>query len=249
VCPYLEKFGIFPFFEMILRKVIIQRMDILYSDTSLLIVNKPAGIPVLPDGWDKDAPYLLQLLEEQFSNPSTGSGHWLWVVHRLDKITSGVMVFARTAEAHRALSIQFEKHEAQKVYHAICVGIPKWDEHIARHKLRTNIGHSHRTVVDNGKGKPTETQFKLLNRYPAGYGLLECTLMTGRMHQIRVHASALGFPLLADKLYGAPPTDLIARPALHALSLTLTHPETGQRLTFTAPYPEDFVQALKSIGH
>jgi RluA family pseudouridine synthase len=215
-------------------------MDILYSDPALLIINKPAGIPVLPDGWDKDAPYLVQLLKEQFSP--------LFVVHRLDKITSGVMVFARTAEAHRALSIQFEQHEAQKVYHAICVGLPKWDEHTARHKLRTNIGHSHRTVVDNGKGKPTETQFKLLQRYPVGYGLLECTLMTGRMHQIRVHASALGYPLLADKLYGAPPTNLIARPALHALTLTLTHPETGQRLTFEAPYPADFAQVLKSIS-
>jgi RluA family pseudouridine synthase len=221
-------------------------MDILYSDSALLIINKPAGIPVLPDGWDKDAPYLVQLLKEQFSP--------LFVVHRLDKITSGVMVFAQTAEAHRALSIQFERHEAQKVYHAICMGIPKWDEHTARHKLRTNVGHSHRTVVDNGHGKPTETHFKLIKRYPGpapadSYGLLECTLMTGRMHQIRVHASALGYPLLADKFYGAPPTDLIARPALHALTLTLTHPETSQRLTFEAPYPEDFSQAIARLEH
>jgi tRNA pseudouridine32 synthase / 23S rRNA pseudouridine746 synthase len=222
-------------------------MDMLYSDSALLIVNKPAGIPVLPDGWDLDAPYLVQQLKQLFSP--------LFVVHRLDKVTSGVMVFARTAEAHRALSIQFERHTAQKVYHAICVGLPQWDEHTARHKLRTNVGHSHRTVVDNGHGKPTETHFKLIKRYPGstasaeGYGLLECTLMTGRMHQIRVHASALGYPLLADKLYGAPPTDLIARPALHALKLMLTHPETGQRLTFEAPYPEDFSQAIAGLEH
>jgi RluA family pseudouridine synthase len=214
-------------------------MDILHSDSSLLIINKPAGIPVLPDGWDKTAPYLLQLLQEQFGR--------LWVVHRLDKITSGVMVFAHTAEAHRALSIQFERHEAQKVYHAICMGLPRWEEHTARHKLRTDVGHNHRTVVDNGKGKPAETHLRVLKRYPGGYALLECTLLTGRMHQIRVHAAALGHPLLADTLYGAPTTHLIARPALHALTLTLNHPETGERLTFEAPYPPDFNQALRKV--
>lgn len=215
-------------------------MEILHLDNSLLIVNKPAGIPVLPDGWDADAPYLLRQCEEQFGR--------LWVVHRLDKITSGVMVFARTAEAHQLLNRQFEQHQAQKVYHAISVGVPKWDEHTAKHKLRINVGHSHRTVVDNGQGKPAETRFKVLKRY-TGYSLLESTPATGRTHQIRVHAYALGFPLLADLLYSAPPTDLIARPALHAISLTITHPESGERLAFSAPYPEDFVLALGKLEH
>jgi len=214
-------------------------MEIIYSDPDLLIVNKPAGIPVLPDGWDKDAPYLVRLLQEQFSP--------LWVVHRLDKITGGVIAFARTAEAHRALNIQFERHEAQKVYHAVCAGLPPWEEHVARHKLRLNVGHSHRTVVDNGRGIPAETAFKVIARY-ADSALLECRPTTGRTHQIRVHAYALGYPLLGDSLYSAPPTDLIARPAHHALSLTLTHPQTGQRMTFEAPYPADFIHALKSVG-
>lgn len=214
-------------------------MDILHVDSSLLIVNKPAGMPVLPDGWDADAPYLVKLLEEQFAK--------LWVVHRLDKVTSGVMVFARTAEAHKALNRQFEKHETEKVYHALSNGEPEWSEHTARHKLRVNVGHSHRTVVDHAKGKPTETAFKVIKRWP-GYGLLECHPATGKTHQIRVHAYALGYPLVGDTLYSAPPTDLIDRPALHALSLTITHPESGQRITFEAPYPDDFANALRKLG-
>jgi RluA family pseudouridine synthase len=215
-------------------------MDVLYSDPALLIVNKPAGIPILPDGWDRDAPYLLKLHEEQYGR--------LWVVHRLDKVTSGVMVFACTAEAHRALNMQFERREAQKVYHAICNGAPKWDEHVARHPLRVNVGHSHRTMVDHRRGKASETRFKVLKRYN-GYGLLESTPATGRTHQIRVHAYALGHPLAGDLLYSAPPTDLISRPALHAFSLTLIHPVSGERLTFEAPYPEDFVTAINIMAY
>jgi RluA family pseudouridine synthase len=218
--------------------LIMERMNILYQDDALLVIDKPAGMPVLPDGWEPDAPYLVKLLEQLYGR--------LWVVHRLDKVTSGVMVLARTAESHRALSMQFERSEAQKVYHAICIGAPAWDEHTARHRLRVNVGHSHRTVVDNSQGKPAETHFKVLKRY-TDYGLLESRPATGRTHQIRVHAYALGHPLLGDILYSAPKTDLIARPALHAFSLTITHPVTNERLTFTAPYPPDFTTALAVI--
>ena len=213
-------------------------MNILYSDEAIIVLDKPAGIPVLPDGWEKDSSYLVKLLEEQFGK--------IYIVHRLDKTTSGVMVFARTAEAHRALNIQLEKHQAQKIYHAIAIGNPKWDERIAKHPLRVDVGHKHRTMVDDRNGKPSETRFKVLKRYPA-HTLLEAELMTGRTHQIRVHAYALGHPLLGDILYSAPETDIIARPALHAYSLTFTHPQTDERLTFAAPYPPDFEHALEKI--
>jgi RluA family pseudouridine synthase len=213
-------------------------MSIIYSDEQILVVNKPAGISVLNEGWDKEAPYLVKVLEEQHGK--------IWVVHRLDKLTSGVMVVARTAEAHRALNIQFDKHEAEKIYHAIVVGVPAWGEKIARHPLRVNVGHKHRTMVDNKNGKGSETRFKVLKRYPANV-LLEARPMTGRTHQIRVHAYALGYPLLGDVLYSAPESEIIARPALHAYSLSFTHPETKKRLTFTAGYPEDFKQALEKI--
>jgi 23S rRNA pseudouridine1911/1915/1917 synthase len=156
------------------------------------------------------------------------------------------MVFARTAQAHRDLSLQFEKHTAEKVYHAVVVGVPAWDEKIAKHPLRVDVGHKHRTAVDLRAGKPSETRFKILERY-AAYSLIQAQIMTGRTHQIRVHAYALGYPLLGDALYGAPETDFIARPALHAYGLTILNPENGQRTTFTAPYPSDFSEALKHL--
>ena len=187
---------------------------------------------------EKDAPYLVRMLEEKYEQ--------IWVVHRIDKITSGVIVFALPAEAHRSLNIQFEKHEVEKVYHALVNGLPKWEEKITKFPLRVNVGHKHRTMVDNRNGVRSETRFKLLERYQAS-ALVEASPMTGRTHQIRVHAYALGHPLLGDILYSAPETDLIARPALHAYSLTLRHPETGKSLTFQADYPNDFMNALRLL--
>ncbi|MBN8583035.1 MAG: RluA family pseudouridine synthase [Anaerolineae bacterium] len=213
-------------------------MHILFADEHILIVNKPADLSVLPEGWEKDAPYLVRMLEEKYEK--------IWVVHRIDKITSGVIVFALTAEAHRSLNIQFEKHEVEKVYHALVNGLPKWEEKITKFPLRINVGHKHRTMVDNRNGVRSETRFKLLERYQAS-ALVEASPMTGRTHQIRVHAYALGHPLLGDILYSAPETDLITRPALHAYSLTLRHPETGKSLTFQADYPNDFMNALRLL--
>ena len=206
-------------------------MNILHIDDHIIILDKPAGLSVLPEGWDKDATFLVKQLEAEFGKP--------WVVHRLDKITSGVMVFARTAEAHRDLSMQFENHQVEKIYHAILNGIPKWDEHTARHSLTANVGRNHRTVLDDRAGKRSATRFRVLETLRAT-SLLEAIPETGRTHQVRVHAALLGHPLLGDTLYGAPSTNLIARPALHALSLTFTHPSTRERLTFRAEYAEDF---------
>ena len=219
-------------------------MKILHKGEHLLVVDKPAGLPVLPDGWEKDAPYLVKMLEEEYGK--------VWIVHRLDKSTSGVMVFARDADTHRALNMQFENHQAEKVYHAIVQGNPKWDEKIAKHPLRANVGHKHRTMVDDKNGKPSETRFRILKRYQArpeqgleDVALIEAKPMTGRTHQIRVHAYALGHPLLGDMLYGAEETEIIARPALHAYSLTIE--ANGERKIFKASYPDDFRAALEAL--
>lgn len=211
-------------------------MKIIHVDEHILVVDKPAGLPVLPDGWDKDAPYLVKMLEEQYGK--------VFIVHRLDKVTSGVMVFARDAETHRALNLQFENRETEKVYHAILEGNPKWAEKVARYPLRANVGHKHRTMADNKNGKPSETRFKVIKRWQAA-ALVEAKPMTGRTHQVRVHAYASGHPLLGDLLYGASETDLIARPALHAYSLTIEL--NGIRNAFVAPYPDDFRMTLESL--
>ena len=131
-------------------------MKILFQDQQLIAIDKPAGLSVLPDGWEKDSEYLVKILEEQYDK--------VFIVHRLDKITSGVMVFARDAETHRALNIQFENHDAQKTYHAIVEGNPKWEEKVAKHPLRANVGHKHRTMVDDRNGKPSETRFRVIKR-------------------------------------------------------------------------------------
>ena len=226
-------------------------MEIIYKDEHILVINKPAGLSVLPEGWEPDAPYLVKSLEEEYEK--------IWVVHRLDKFTSGVLVFALNSEAHRALNIQFEKHEVEKVYRAITVGAPPWKERITKFPLRVNVGHKHRTMVDNKKGVRAETKFKVLNwnssitdeLYLAddakGMALVEARPMTGRTHQIRVHAYALGYPLLGDTLYSSPETDIIARPALHAYSLSFNHPVSNERVSFTAPYPTDFKKALERL--
>ena len=213
-------------------------MNIIHLDENIIVINKPAGLPVLPDGWEKDSEYLVKMLEEKYNK--------IFIVHRLDKITSGVMVFARDAETHRALNTQFEKHEAQKVYHAIVEGNPRWEEKVTKFPLHANVGHKHRTIVDDKNGKPSETRFKILKRYQASAWVVALP-MTGRTHQIRVHASALGHPLLGDILYGAKETNKIPRPALHAYSLTFTHPFSNERVTFQAEHPRDFATTLKLL--
>lgn len=209
-----------------------------FVDEHILVINKPAGLSVLPEGWDKGASYLVKELEEKFNK--------IWVVHRIDKITSGIILFALNAEAHRSLNIQFEKHEVEKKYHALVNGEPKWSEKVTKFPLRVNVGHKHRTMVDDRNGVKSETRFKLMEQYQLS-AMVEAMPMTGRTHQIRVHAYALGHPLLGDVLYSAPESKIISRPALHAFSLTFSHPVTGNRVSFQADYADDFQYAVSLL--
>ncbi|HBX70093.1 MAG TPA: RluA family pseudouridine synthase [Chloroflexi bacterium] len=205
---------------------------ILHSDSNLLVIDKPAGVLSIPDGYDHTVPYLGRLLEPAYGR--------LWVVHRLDKETSGVMVFARTPEAHKALSTQFSTHQVSKIYHAIIEGQPEWDDTLLDLPLRANVGRRNRTTVDIGEGKQARTLFRVLERY-TGFALLEASPYTGRTHQIRAHLFDLGFSILSDPLYGAGLiSPFIGRLALHARTLSFWHPFSGEMLTFEAPYPDDF---------
>jgi tRNA pseudouridine32 synthase/23S rRNA pseudouridine746 synthase len=228
---------------------------VLHIDEALLVVNKPAGLPTLPDGYQAGAPYLVGLLQEAFGR--------LWVVHRLDRETSGVLVLARTAEAHRGLNVQFQEREIAKIYHALVVGKPAWDERTVKLPLRADGDRRHRTVVDRVDGKPSTTGCRVLSRL-GDYTLIEARPKTGRPHQIRAHLAAEHLPLVGDLLYASQGGGLqgdsgaalrrllvdaapLARLGLHALALTLEHPASGATVTFEAPYPPDFAAALARL--
>lgn len=226
---------------------------ILWSDDSILAVNKPAGLRTIRDGYNPEIPYLPRILEQQFGR--------VWVVHRLDKDTSGVILFARTAEVHKALNTQFEQRETRKEYHAILSGIPTWEEVEIGLPLRVDGDRRHRTVIDHQSGKPAETTVRVLQ--PLGvFSLAAAFPHTGYTHQIRAHLAALGLPLLGDPLYKSLEPETLAhrrareiasglpiqRTALHARQISFVHPANGTPLTITAPYPDDFQQTLAALS-
>ena len=216
---------------------------ILWQDEALVVINKPAGLLSLPDGFDPSLPHLRAVLE-----PVLGR---LWVVHRLDRDTSGVILLARSAATHRALNQQFEQHQAKKIYHAIVCGKPEWETCTVDLPLRASVGRRKRTAVDHEAGKPALTLLALLERFGASgqadYSLVEARPQTGRTHQIRAHLAALEHPIAADPLYGSR-QDLelspIRRTALHAWQLQVLHPQSGEVRSWQAAYPDDFQAAL-----
>lgn len=231
-------------------------LAVLYEDDSLLAINKPPGIPSLPDGYNPAAPHLKVILEPKFGS--------LWILHRLDRDTSGVILLARSAEIHRAVNTLFEKRQVSKTYHAIVQGSPAWQEKVIRLPLRVNGDRRHRTVIDTQRGKPASSHFAILERL-GKYTLLKALPLTGRTHQIRAHLTSLNLPILGDALYGGEPAlypsmlkpgfscgnkaecALIQRSALHAYSLKFMHPKTDQMISLEAPYPKDFNAALRML--
>ena len=217
-------------------------LPILFLDEHLLVVDKPPGLPTLPDGYDKRAPCLIDLLKQQYGR--------LWVVHRLDKETSGVIILARSAEIHRALNMAFDSREVRKVYDAIVIGVPHWNECTLDLPLRPDGDRRHRTVIDRQRGKPAITRLQVIERFRQN-ALIEARPETGRTHQIRAHLAAIDLPLAGDALYGSRDAAAsIARTALHARSIELQHPATHVPLHVEAPHPPDFARALQQLrGH
>jgi tRNA pseudouridine32 synthase / 23S rRNA pseudouridine746 synthase len=238
-------------------------ISVLFIDDTLLVVNKPAGLATLPDGYNLTLPYIKSVLEVEYGR--------LWIVHRLDKETSGVLLLARTAEAHRSVNTQFEQHNVVKVYHALVNSCPEWFKYTVDLPLRSNGDRRHRTIIDLQAGKPAVTHFKILEQYHQ-YCLIEVVPETGRTHQIRAHLSTLGLTIVGDKLYtrrldsaGQPivrqtraEPDILSRLSgfmgLHALSLEVSHPLKGERMKFIAPYPSrlsaalEYLRSLSQIG-
>jgi RluA family pseudouridine synthase len=219
---------------------------IVWQDEALVVVNKPAGLLTLPDGYDPLRPHLRAVLE-----PHLGR---LWIVHRLDRDTSGIILLGRSAAAHRNLNRQFELHQVEKIYHAIVCGAPEWETITIDLPLRANVGRRKRTAVDLDHGKTAQTFLRRLERLTTAvqvdYSLVEARPQTGRTHQVRAHLAAFGFPVAGDPLYGPTPQcgqALIKRTALHAWQLQISHPVTEAPLTWQAPYPDDFQSALQVL--
>lgn len=217
------------------------RAWILYSDAELLVVNKPAGFLSIPDGYHPELPHLAQALA-----PVVGR---LWIVHRLDKDTSGLILLARSAEAHRILNQTFRERALRKIYHCLAAPSPDWQTQDLDLPLRVNADRAHRTRVDRERGKPARTMINVLRR-GENFSLLECTLFSGYTHQIRAHLYSVGLGILGDGLYrpkGFNTADSrlqAERVMLHAYEISFAHPLTGSALNFRAPYPSDFEEKL-----
>jgi 23S rRNA pseudouridine1911/1915/1917 synthase len=237
--------------------------DLLFVDDDFVVVNKPPGLVVHPARGHERGTLVSGLLglglfsqSEPQGQPSPRDSQWNTrpgVVHRLDKGTSGVMVVARSVRARDILGEQFRARTIERAYEAIVVGEARTGT------IRTLHGRHRRDrlrfTTRVRTGKPAVTHVRVLARFE-GATHVECTLETGRTHQIRVHLAEAGTPVLGDPLYGKPPRDervreagaALGHQALHARLLGFTHPRTGERVRFEVPPPEDFRRALQALS-
>jgi len=227
-------------------------LDILYEDADILVVNKAAGMVVHPGAGHYSGTLVNALLAHCDDLQGIGGELRPGIVHRLDKDTSGVLVVAKHDRAIHALQRQFKQREVRKMYVALVIGNVEQaegviDAPIARHRV-----HRKRMAVV-ASGKPARTRWRVRGRYRDAhnrtYTLLDVRLLTGRTHQIRVHFAWLGYPLVGDALYGPAHSPLPApRQFLHARALTLLHPTTEEKMTFSAPLPDDLADFLASLS-
>ena len=231
---------------------------VLYSDDDIIVLNKRSGLLIAADRYDPDAPRLDLLAQEEFGR--------LFAVHRIDKDTSGLVVYARNEDAHRNLSLQFQNREVKKVYHCLINGRPLWTDLHVDLSLLPDGDARHRTIVNKKQGKKSVTDFKVIG-ICGPYTWIEARPLTGRTHQIRVHLAENKFCIVCDPLYSGnqrpirlseikkryngdtyEERPLLNRLALHAYQITFTHPKTGEAMTFTAPYQKDMDSTRKQLA-
>ena len=212
-------------------------LDVVYEDEDLLVINKPAGVAMHPKSADPDSPSMAGALLAYL-----GSGSVAHFVSRLDKGTSGLFLAAKTGYMHDRLRNALHTQALYREYRAVAVG------HVTpeRGEIDLPISRAEGSIVRRcvcPDGLPSRTSYETLAQNEH-YTLLRLIPHTGRTHQLRVHLSALGYPLAGDWLYGTEDKDLIARPALHSYLLRFTHPISGKVLCFTAPIPQDMQKLI-----
>ncbi|WP_438480242.1 RluA family pseudouridine synthase [Oleiharenicola lentus] len=235
---------------------------VLYEDDTLIAFEKPSGMLIAPDRWDKSRENLMDLVHDKL-------GHHVANVHRIDADTSGVVLCTKTKLALDFVSGQFQSKSVGKIYHAITTAIPASDSYTVDLVIKEDEAKPGRMCVVKKHGKASTTHCTVLEKFPqpagrTSFAYVECRPLTGRTHQIRIHLAATETPILNDPFYG---TDaklmlsdlkrgykgrvdekpLIARLALHAGSLTFKHPATRESVTITSPLPNDFEVALKYL--
>jgi len=229
-------------------------LNIVFEDQQILVINKPAGLVVHPGAGNWEGTLLNALLNysADFANlPRAG------IVHRLDKDTSGLMVVAKTLTAQNYLVEQLQTHSVRRVYQAVVVGVPTSGGTICAPIARHPHNRQKMAVVNGGKN--AVSHFKILQKFNS-HAHIEVQLETGRTHQIRVHMSHLGYPLIGDNLYGGKfklvknmsanlrqNLSQFSRQALHAKELSLKHPTSLQTLNFVSDLPQDLVQLLNLL--
>lgn len=219
----------------------------LYEDSSLLVIAKPPHLVVHPGSGNRDRTLINGLLHRFGDLAGVGDDQRPGIVHRLDKDTSGIMVIARTRNVHRHLVQAFKERQVQKTYLALVHGIPECREGLINAPIGRHPVHRQKMAIRQTSGRPAVSRWRMVHPV-AGFGLLEVVIETGRTHQIRVHLASIGHPVAGDQLYGANrPNDLFPRQLLHAWKLRFTHPASAQLMSFTAPMPDDFAQALKIL--
>ena len=235
-------------------------LDILHEDSHLIVLNKPVGMLVHPANGVNVGTLVNALLAHCTDLSGIGGVERPGIVHRLDKGTSGVLVVAKTDVVHRGLSVQFERHSITRQYVAVVCGAPTEtlgtiDARIARSRR----DRRRMTTVETG-GRHAVTHYQVLERY-SQFALIQLTLETGRLHQIRVHLQHIGHPVVGDAVYGGEQRALndadtpalkqvlsqLKRQALHARLLGFEHPATGERLIFSAKMPEDMQQVVDAL--
>lgn len=238
-------------------------LDILYEDNELIVLNKPAGLTVHPAPGERNATLVHGLLHHCGDSLSgIGGVQRPGIVHRLDKETSGAMLVAKSDVAHQSLSAQLKDRSLSRTYHALVYGLPNPTTGTIEGAIgRSNKNRKKMAVLndDDPHGKPARTHYRVLQAYGVGaLSLVECKLDTGRTHQIRVHLTHQGHPLVGDPVYGRARkladttlhdvTRRFTRQALHAVAIAFVHPVSGETLSFNAPYPEDFVSLLEALS-
>ncbi|MHB8253240.1 MAG: RluA family pseudouridine synthase [Acidiferrobacter sp.] len=212
---------------------------VVFEDDTLLVINKPAGLVVHPGAGCAEGTLQNALL---YYAPELGVLPRSGIVHRLDKDTSGLLVIARTEGARRAFIEQLKTREMGREYEALVVGTPPLKGFVDA-PIGRDVRHRTRMAV-NAHGRPARTDYEITERLGA-FSLLKVRLQSGRTHQIRVHMTHLGFPLVGDGVYGGGRAlHILPRQALHARRLTLRHPKSGEQQTFEAPRPPDLAAAI-----